>query len=295
MRTIVVNLNNPEDQTMTILLGIEKHILRDFRYNNIQLTVGNDFDYYPEYIDVIIETITRNTVSSVYILGLSKTCTAGVVYAAELAKRLVNLPIHLFCFAPYTTLREQFYRERELLDRIPRSLSNMWKKLSFSEDFYNLRDFQCLQSFTNIRTTILFPKYGSHCEPECAEPLVGQKNITLIPLDLSTHAVLYLFWQKPSRNMKIEIFENEFKLLDVKEFWYFSQFQKRFETKESLYYLMFQHDRFIDALDTFQTDHKEGNIPFLFALEFSCREWLAKIAVLISLFKRKVKNRLAKI
>ena len=276
MTEIYYNLYNNGNKTITFILGIEKLALRNFKYNNIQMIVGNEFDFFPEQIDLLYEAIVKNEIKSVNIIGMSKTCTSGVVYATALTERLVDMPINLFLFSPYTTIDEKFYRENNLLESVPRSLKIMWKKQSLHEEFLNYRDVISLVLFKNVQIFVIFPQYGVHCEPECASRIAHQENVTLIPLRVSTHAVLLPFWNQLKWDLKIEAFENEFAYLNIKDYWYYSFFQKEFKVKDSLYELMFDHRIFLKKLDIFNEKMGKIKIPFSFTLIFTCINWKLK-------------------
>ncbi len=293
MAELYYNFNNDRNKTITLILGIEKPILRDFRFTNIQMVVGNDFEYFPEKLDFLVDAIVKNRIFLINIIGLSKTCTAGIVYASKLAEKFIEIPIKLFLFSPYTTIKEQFFYENKLLDRVPRSLKILWEKKSLSEEFFNFRDVTNLVLFKNVQTFVIYPQHGVHSEPECALRIAGQDKVTLIPLCVNSHAVLLPFWNKLKWNFKIEAFENEYSYLSIEDYWYYIFFQKEFKVKESLYELIFDHTNFIKELDIFNEKMRERKIPFLFTLIFTCINWQLKAGKFISRNMRKMNKNIS--
>jgi hypothetical protein len=285
---IYSNITDKSDKSLTLILGIEKPALRNFGYNNIQMIVGNDFDFFPEQIDLLDDAIVKNGIESVNIIGMSKTCTSGVVYASALTERFADIPIKLFLFCPYTTIDERFYRENNLLDRVPRSLKILWRKQILDQEFLNYRDVKNLEQFNNIQIFVIYPLHGVHCEPQCVSRIADQAKVTLVPLSVGTHAVLLPFWNQLKWDLKIEAFENEFAYLSIKDYWYYSYFQKEFKVKDSLYELMFDHRTFLKQLDNFNEKMEKIKIPFSFTFIFTCIQWKLETGKFVSRNIRKI-------
>ena len=288
MSEIYSNITDKSDKSLTLILGIEKPALRNFGYNNIQMIVGNDFDFFPEQIDLLDDAIVKNEIESVNIIGMSKTCTSGVVYASALTERFADIPIKLFLFSPYTTIDERFYRENNLLDRVPRSLKILWGKQTLDQEFLNYRDVKNLEQFNNIQIFVIYPLHGVHCEPQCVSRIADQAKVTLVPLSVGTHAVLLPFWNQLKWDLKIEAFENEFAYLSIKDYWYYSYFQKEFKVKDSLYELMFDHRTFLKKLDNFNEKMEKIKIPFSFTFIFTCIHWKLETGKFVSRNMRKM-------
>lgn len=290
MLDLKINMVNINDKTLTLILGIEKFILKNFKYNNIQMIVGSEFDYSIPDLNFIYSIIERYKISSVNIVGVSKTCTAGVNISSRLAKEYSELPINLFFFSPYTTVRKNFYVEKKILSKIPRSLDDFWEKYPSDNNFMPCYEVSNLICFENIRTFVIFPRCGVHCEPECAFLVGNQKNVTLVPLSLITHAVLFPFWNKLNRNMTIETFENEFSILNSNDAWYVNKFQKNFLIKDSLYRLIFDNKHFLDDLNTFNLKIKKLKIPLLTFLIYHILIFLMKTKTIVVKKTNKLRN-----
>lgn len=282
MSEVIYNITDNSNKSLTLILGIEKPALRNFAYNNIQMVVGNIFDYYPEKIDLLEDAVRKNGIRSLNIIGMSKTCTAAVIYATSLTEIFKDLSINLFLFSPYTTLSEQFYRENSIIHGVPRSLKLLWAKQSLDEEFLKYRDVTSLAVFNNVQVVVIYPRYGTHCEPQCVARIADQKHVALVPLSVSTHAVLLPFWNQLKWNLKIEAFENEYAYLSINDYWYYRHFQKEFAVRESLYELIFSHNNFINRLNIFNENMREKKIPFSFILIFTCINWYLKVDKFVS-------------
>jgi hypothetical protein len=290
---IIYNIIDTSDSSLTLILGIEKPALRNFGHNNIQMVVGNIFDYYPEKIDLLEDAIRKNRIRSLNIIGMSKTCTAAVIYAAELTEIFKDLSIHLFLFSPYTTLSERFYRENSIIDGVPRSLKLLWAKQSLDEEFLRYRDVASLAAFNNVQVVVIYPRYGTHCEPQCVARIANQNNVVLVPLSVSTHAVLLPFWNQLRWNLKIEAFENEYAYLSIEDYWYYRYFQKVFTVRETLYELIFSSNNFINRLNNFNENIGKKRMPYSFILIFTCVKWYLKVDKFIARNMRKLKKRIS--
>lgn len=249
-RQILVNRVDDANE-VTVLLGFSKYLCRGFERNNIQMT-GN---WYLEDVEADTEQLQRiiseQRYRTVNFVGISKSCTGGIILAGRLAKILPDVQFRVFGFSAYTTLEQSWYQCEGKEDFVPDSLRAIWA----SDELTHLGKVHgdALQYVgpDNLYFYLIFPNRSRGGEPEVARRLEGQHHCHLIPLEVRVHGVLFPFWRKLLPDQKIELFEGQVKKLPAHAYDYFSRMQAWEPFNFNLYSVIYDTERFIESMAEF--------------------------------------------
>ncbi|MCT7665983.1 tetratricopeptide repeat protein [Shinella kummerowiae] len=254
--------NSPE---VTILLGFAKYMFRGFQRNNIQMKG----DWYLEYIDNNIDYLSRHirthNLSSVNMIGTSKSCTGAFIFSHELAKRFPDVKFNVFAFSAYTTLDKAFYDERQLQKYLPGSLLKVWDNPEkFASPLARYGDSARLAQADNISLVLLYPEFSRGGEAELAKRMQKHANARFLSLPVRTHSIIAPFWHKLLASQEIEVFEGVVRPLPAQDYAYFSSLQNHPDYTFDLYHLLEDTDRFIAKLEEENKDYvlKLGRSPY---------------------------------
>lgn len=245
---IKYNLHHQE-KDITILLGMDsKYLFKNFNRNNIQLTNTWYFDYIYDNVISLSEYILKYKPHIINIVGTSKSCNGAVILSHKLSVIFPTIKFRLFLFSPYTIFDKSYYNTLGLTEKLPPTLVEIMNNPKYQDRIKIYEDSRKLLDRKNVYPFIVFPKYSIGGESVMASRLYGLKNVTFIPLPLTTHSLIHPFWKRIEENMEIEIFESTKKKLPLRDFKWFTKIQNDISYTYDIYHLIFDTDQFVERI-----------------------------------------------
>lgn len=253
-----LNYIDDKDSTINIIFGLYKYIFKDFKYNNIQLKGGWYLNSNKE-IDEIKDVIQQYKPKVVNLIGTSKSCTGVFIYADELSRYFPGIFFNSFAFSPYTTLDKNFYVENNLLNNLPPSLEQTWVSKAHDESYLQQTNLNNLIKNKNLHTYLLYPSLTSGLESKLVDYVQSSDNVTKIGVFSKFHNILFIFWNKITPDLEIELFEDTVKKIPKDGFMYLNAIQEYQQYNFHIYNLLYNTEKFILEFENFNNKYKESN------------------------------------
>jgi len=251
--SIDINNNNGE---IDVILGHNKHILNNYKRDNIKLKGDWYYNNISSNTDFLLYIIESYNITKMNIIGTSKSCTGCVILTKELLKTISSVEFHLFMFSAYTTVDKNVYIKRNIIHKVPGSLKKLWESDRYTPEAIKKMEARNLMNQKNVHLYFFFPSYSKNGEKVLANRVTGD-NVTHIELPVYMHNTLYPFWKKVENNKTIEIYENEFREMHRYDYAFYSSMQEYKEYDFHLYACLKNPKEFIEQLTKFKSQHKE--------------------------------------
>lgn len=256
-RPAIINQLDTADDTVTILLGFSKYLCRGFERNNIQITGNWYLDAIEAQSSLIDSYLRSNRPKFVNLVGTSKSCTGAFIIANHFAKLYPKMIFRIFAFSAYTRLDRAYYERIGMLDEVPQSLLDIWGTPEGAMLTERYKDAADLLQAKNIKAYMIYPSRSRGPEPDAARRLTTLQNVTLIPLRVRVHSVIFPFWKTLTPDAKIETFEgNPPAALRPDVYDYFHAMQTDPWYRFSLYTLIFDTARFRQEMKRFHAQFR---------------------------------------
>lgn len=235
---------------LTLLLGIDrKYLFKDFSEHNIQLTNTWYFDNLLSNTSVLYEYLqNRSHINIINIIGTSKSCTGAMLIANKLSQLFPNKNFRLFLSSPYTRYDSNFYKKLGHYDSLPPSLIKVFEDETYSKILQRYQDIKNIIVQSNIHTYVVFPRLSPKIEGIMAAQLADLENVTFLPLPLTTHNVIHLFWKKVAEDRSYEVFEGKIGKLPKPDVEWIMKIQNNQDYSFNIYNLVYDTDNFINRI-----------------------------------------------
>ncbi len=242
-----------------VILGHNDHILNKYKRNNVKLKGGWYYRNIATNTEFLLYIIEKYNISKMNFIGTSKSCTGSVILTKELLKKGSTVKFNLFMFSAYTTVDKNVYIKRNLVDKVPGTLTSFWESDRYTPAAIKRMDARGLMGKKNVHMYFFFPGRSKYGEKVLAHRVTGD-NVTYIELPVYMHNTLYPFWKQVENNKTIELYENQFREMHDDDFAFYSRMQNYDKYHFHLYSVLEDPKIFVKNLGEFLDPHNTQNI-----------------------------------
>lgn len=244
---------NGDSGEVDVILGHDKPILRGYKRDNIKMVGGWYFNNIQRNVDFLSKTFSDHNIKRVNFIGTSKSCSGAIVLTKELMAKHPYIVFNLFLFSAYTTVDKSIYIRRRIEDKAPGSLKSFWNSDKYSTKAIRRMEARQLVEKNNVFINMFYPEKSKQGEPALAHRITGS-NVRHIGMPVWLHNTLYPLWKRVEGNMTIEIYESEFRQMELADYNFYTKMQNYPCYRFDLYSCVEDIERFIKNLDALKVN-----------------------------------------